>query len=254
MQRTTALAGGGLLSILFAIALSPGCRGTEPSTGGPGEARKQEVLAEVDTVMTELGGEATAQLSRGQRWRMVSSVGAGLPPATYKVEDLPEPDSRGAKLIQAYCVQCHAVPAPQMHSAAEWPILMRRMEMRAETLHRRMGGPVVRGLLGDILMSGMASAVVPPPQDADSLRAYLERHAMPAARPGEIGTGAEAELFVQRCGTCHEPPAPSAHTAEEWPDVIGKMRANMALMSVAPMSDEEQQRIVSFLQGRAGGR
>lgn len=229
-----------------------GCAGEEGQEGPPPETR-QAILAETDSVLMELGGEAARRLERGQRWRMISSVGAGLPPPDFPAEALPEPDSRGAALVQAYCVQCHWIPAPQMHSADEWPILMRRMILRARTLHDRMGGPVTRGLVGEILLSGMASAEVPSPEDADTLLAYFQRYAMPAAEPGELGEGEDTDFYRQACGTCHETPSPKAHTGIEWEEVVGRMQSNMAVMSVEPLSDREVERVVSFLRERAAG-
>jgi mono/diheme cytochrome c family protein len=234
--------------LLFAVVSWSGC-GQDPER----QARQdsEQFLAEVDTVFSELGGLATASLDRGQRWRMVSSMGSGLPPPNFNLADLPEPEARGAALLAAYCIQCHWLPAPQMHAAQEWPILMRRMVMRAQTLHDRMGGPMTRGILGQYLLSGMASAQVPSVEDIDSLVVYLQRNAMPVAEPEELGTGPEREFFVRRCGFCHETPSPQAHTAEEWPAVVGRMHSNMAMMSVRPLSDEEAKRVVSYLRERA---
>lgn len=204
--------------------------------------------------MVELGGEATAQLDRGQLWRMMSSIGAGLPPPMYRASDLPEPESRGAQLVGAYCVQCHWVPAPEMHSAEEWPVLMRRMELRARTLHERMGGPMTRGLMGDVLLSGMASAVLPSEEDADSLLAYFQRNAMPVVDPTTLGEGSEVEFYVGQCAVCHETPDPVAHTMEEWEQVVGRMRGNMAVMNVEPLSDEDVRRVLAFLEERVNGQ
>jgi cytochrome c5 len=227
-----------------------GIAGCSPQGGDQrSPSDREHILAEVDTVMSELGGLPTANLDRGQRWRMVSSIGSGLPPMNFGVKDLPEPEARGAQLLEAYCVQCHHIPAPQMHSAAEWPILMRRMMMRAHTLHDRMGGPMTEGLLGQYLLSGMASAQIPSAEDVDSLTAYLQRHAMPVADLEELRGEPDADLFAVRCGLCHEPPSPSAHSADEWPGVVARMRANMALMDVKPMADQDAARIVEFLQG-----
>jgi len=234
--------------LLFGAVLLPGC-GQRPDRGALGDS--EETLAQVDTVLSELGGLATASLDRGQRWRMVSSMGSGLPPPNFNLADLPEPDARGATLLGAYCIQCHWLPAPQMHAAQEWPILMRRMVMRAQTLHDRMGGPMTRGILGQYLLSGMASAQIPSVEDVDSLVAYLQRNAMPVAGPDELGTGPEREFFASRCGFCHETPSPGAHTAAEWPAVVARMRANMAMMSVRPLSEEETRRVVRYLEERA---
>ena len=174
-------------------------------------------------------------------------MGSGLPPAHFRPASLPERGSRGSALLEAYCTQCHGLPAPQMHAAAEWPVLVRRMVMRAQTLHDRMGGPMTRGMLGPYLLSGMASAQIPSRDDIDSLNAYLQRNAMPVAVDEDIGDGPEWEFFVRRCGFCHETPSPRAHTAEDWPTVVDRMTANMALMSVRPLTDDETRRILALL-------
>lgn len=237
------------VSIVLGSLLVGGCAGEEGA--GRTEQERQQILAEVDTVLMELGGEAAIRMGRGQRWRMISSIGAGLPPSNFQAEDLPDPDSRGARLVQAYCVQCHWIPAPQMHSADEWPVLVRRMILRAQTLHDRMGGPVTEGLVGEILLSGMASATVPSPADADTLLDYMRDHAMPAIDAAELGEGEAVDSYVRACGHCHETPDPGAHPAAEWEDVVGRMRANMFLMSVEPPTDRELDRIVRFLRQRA---
>lgn len=222
------------------------------AVGGCARERDGETtLALVDSVLTELGGRPIGVMNRTQRWRMISSVGPGLPPAGFEREDLPDSESRGAALLQAHCQSCHWMPAPQMHSAREWPLLMRRMELRAATLGEHMGGPLTTELLGsERLMEGMRWSYMPSAEDADSLLAYLQAHAMPVAEPGEIGAGPDAALYVQICSRCHETPSPAAHTAAEWPGVVGRMDANMPRMGVEPMTAEERARIVSFLEGR----
>ncbi len=208
-------------------------------------------LAGVDSVLAELGGKPTAVLERGQRWRMISSIGVGLPPSIFKAEDLPEPRSRGAGLLQVYCIQCHWLPAPQMHAAAEWGILLRRMEMRARTLEHRMGGPLTEGLVGEILMAGMTSALVPSAEERDTMLAYLRSHALPVARPGELTDGPDAQLFLEQCSLCHETPSPKAHTAGGWQAVVQRMQANAAMMGVVPLTDREMDRVVGYLRARA---
>lgn len=215
------------------------------------QATTEVSLAGVDSVLAELGGAPTASLERGQRWRMVSSIGAGLPPSIFKAEDLPEPRSRGAGLLQVYCVQCHWLPAPQMHSATEWPILLRRMEMRARTLEHRMGGPLTEGLTGEILLAGYTHTALPSAAEMDTITAYVTRHALPAARPGELGGGSDAALFVEHCSVCHETPSPKAHTAAGWQAVVQRMQANAAMMGVPPLTDAQVDRVVAYLSARA---
>lgn len=236
------------LSMVLAVTIMAGCAGPE-STSQPADAGHN--LATLDSLLAELGGRATADMERGQRWRLISSIGVGLPPSSFAATDLPEPESHGAVLVEAYCDRCHWIPAPQQHAASEWPILMRRMHTRAETLSRRLGGPLTQGLMGEYVLAGMATAPVPSEDELTVMTAYMQKHAMPEAKPGELGEGEEAEFFRIRCSTCHVTPSPKAHTAAEWPEVVGRMRANAALQDVRPLDDEETARIVTYLQGRA---
>lgn len=236
-----------LLAFPFLLVWCLGVAGCAP----PEEQQHVAEIAQIDTVLMELGGRSTAELSRSQRWRMVASIGAGLPPVNYKPADLPEPNSRGAGLLTAYCVQCHWLPSPKMHAAEEWPLLLRRMELRVETLGDHMGGAMTEHLMGDITMSGYASSYLPEPADVDSLLAYLQRHALPIAEPSELGAGAEARFFVEKCSLCHQTPSPEAHTAAEWQGTVARMQANRRLTGMDPMSDSEQRRIVEYLAGRS---
>ncbi len=232
-------------ALLLVMLVFGGCSRPEP----PDATRD---LALVDSLLAELGGMPTAELGRGQRWRMISSIGTGLPPSSFKAENLPEPDSRGAQLVKAYCVQCHWIPVPQMHTAAEWPILVRGMLMRAQTLESRMGGPLTEGLVGEILLDGMVATQLPSPQDADTLLAYMQRHSIVAVSPGELTEGPGAEVFVEQCSICHDTPSPAAHSAAEWNGVVVRMQANMALMGVEPLTDEQSERIAAYLRSQAG--
>jgi mono/diheme cytochrome c family protein len=227
--------------------MAAGCTGGQPPTDA------EQTVAVLDSVFSELGGIPTAAMTRSQRWRMISSIGAGLPLTSFQRENLPEPNTRGPALLQAYCVQCHWLPDPQMHTAAEWPILVRRMLMRASTLQARLGGPVTEGLLGEILVAGMGTAALPQPSDADSLIAYLQRNAMPAARPDEY-TGEGSELVVQKCSLCHELPSTTAHTAAGWEDLVRRMQANMGAMDVPPLASEEADAIIDYLKSRAANQ
>lgn len=215
------------------------------------ESAESVDLAVVDSILVELGGTTTAQLERGQRWRMISSIGAGLPPTDFKAEDLPEPGSRGAGLLQVYCVQCHWLPTPQMHAASEWRILVQRMLLRARTLRDRMGGPLTEGLIGEAVMAGLENAELPSQEQVDSMLAYLERNALPAAEPGELTAGPGREMFVQKCSICHEIPSPKAHTPAGWDRVVMTMQANMVKMDVDPLSNQEVDQITAYLRARA---
>ena len=233
-----------LLSLLI-VGFSTGC--TAPAEEEPPALE----LARLDSVLAELGGQPTADLTRGQRWRLISSTGVGLPPSSFEASDLPEPESHGAVLLEAYCDRCHWLPAPQMHSAEEWPVLMRRMQTRAETLNERLGGPITESLMGEYVLAGMATAAVPSMDELAVMTEYVQKHAMPVAQPGEVGDSEDDLFFIRECAACHDIPSPSAHTAAEWPEVVARMRANATLQDVIPLDDEEAQRIVDYLSARA---
>ncbi|GIX28952.1 MAG: hypothetical protein KatS3mg123_2833 [Burkholderiales bacterium] len=67
----------------------------------------------------------------------------GPDPAT-----LPEPRSEGARLLQRYCVQCHHLPSPAMHTAADWPAIVDRMVWRMEGKGNL--GPLMKDLMGEV--------------------------------------------------------------------------------------------------------
>jgi cytochrome c5 len=54
---------------------------------------------------------------------------------------LPAAQSKGAGLFREFCAQCHALPDPQSHSAAEWPAVIARMEANMETMRRNAMTP-----------------------------------------------------------------------------------------------------------------
>lgn len=232
----------GFLALAF-VATTTACRQAEPP-----QTASVEVI---DSVLAELGGPLTADLERGQRWRMISSLGPGLPPRNYLPEDLPESGSRGAGLLQVYCIQCHWLPSPQMHSSAEWPVLVRRNLLRMEQLNNRLGGPLTTGIVGETVMAGYQNPEIPADADVDTLIAYLQKYALPVASPGELSAGPGRELFVRKCSVCHETPAPSAHTATGWERTVGDMQAIMAISGVEPLSNSELDAITGYLRARA---
>lgn len=206
--------------------------------------------------------EGLAQASR-ERWRR-SSHGAMLLrilPERLGPSELPEADTRGARLVALYCVQCHNLPRPAMHDAGTWPEVVRRMVPRMEG--RGNLGP----LMADLMRApgaGERAMAAPTPDEEREIVRYLQRHAQrgfdPAAAPGlaealERGAG---RMFAEACSQCHVLPDPSQHTAQEWPDVVERMRENLAWMNrvVGGGSDAREPQlsipeIVGFLQAHA---
>ena len=80
------------------------------------------------------------QTMRGLGWMWGSSMkggdtlGPGLWDATpgERASALPDPASPGAKLAADYCTQCHAAPAPTLHTREEWAGVLGRMHRNVE--------------------------------------------------------------------------------------------------------------------------
>lgn len=238
-------------TVLTGVVLAPVLALLTACSGGQAGADQTSLtLTEVDSVLSELGGPPTASLSRQQRWRMISSIGTGLPPQDFQIEELPQSETYGAAMLQVFCEQCHWLPSPQMHSAAEWPVLVRRMLLRGRMLQNRLGGPATRSLVGGWMVDIIKKVGDPTPEQVDSIVGYLQRNALPVAGPGEVGSGPGAALFTEKCSVCHQTPSPNAHTAAEWPEVVARMQSNMARMDITALTPDELDQITRFLQGR----
>ncbi len=92
----------------------------------------------------------------GMKGMMKRMMGDQLPPGI-DAADLPDPQSRGARLMARYCTQCHDLPSPVLHS--EWPKVFARMDRRMK------------------MMSRMGSILRPTNQERPVILNYLRRHA-----------------------------------------------------------------------------
>jgi cytochrome c5 len=157
-----------------------------------------------------------------------------LPPGT-EPGDLPDPDGRGAKLVVRYCWQCHNLPSPSMHSAAEWPAIANRMYLRIDR------------------MLGMMGIEGPSREDRAAIIAYLETYALKsvsaAALPAEPASG--APLFRKYCAQCHALPDPKSHSAAEWDAVVERMQGHLMRTNKKVMTLEEEKLIEAFLAANA---
>jgi len=168
-------------------------------------------------------------------------MGAQLPPGIAP-QDLPDPGSEGASLLNHYCTQCHNLPGPGMHTADEWPSVVDRMNRRMQM----MSG---RGMMG--MMMGDIEA--PSEHELKAIVEYLQAHAqrpMDTSRYNDLDTPA-GQAFQSTCSRCHALPDPKQHTAAEWPAVVARMTRNMQAMGKSVPSNEMLKEIVAFLQKHA---
>ena len=169
---------------------------------------------------------------------------------------LPEPRSRGARLVALYCVQCHHLPNPAMHDAERWSRVVERMVPR-------MQGRGNMGALMSQMMRGPGAGrplAAPTREEAATLVAYLHRHSMRALPSDrlELLDSPAGRKFEMACGQCHALPDPRAHTLAEWPGVVRRMQENMSWMNriVGSRVDPREPQlapaeIVRFLQRNA---
>ena len=168
-----------------------------------------------------------------------------LPPAI-EPHDLPEPQSEGARLTARYCVQCHYLPNPRMHTAEKWASIVERMVWRMQG----------KGNMGQVMKEMMADIQAPAPEEIAVLNRYLQQHAQKEIDPRHPGLDTEAgKMFSIACSQCHAAPDPRLHTRREWPAVVQRMKRHMAwfnivigareLRTVPELRTEE---IVRFLQ------
>ena len=142
-----------------------------------------------------------------------------LPP-TVDPQQLPEPDSEGARLTVTYCVQCHYPPNPAMHDAAKWKLVVTRMVWRMQG----------KGNMGKLMQDMMADVKTPSADEQARLVRYLQKYAQREIDPRKYPDlkSPPGQMFSIACSQCHVLPDPQRHTALEWPQVVERMRRNMA--------------------------
>jgi cytochrome c5 len=142
-----------------------------------------------------------------------------LLPPSLEPGQLPEPHSAGARLTARYCIQCHYLPNPQMHTPARWRPVVERMlwRMRGE------------GNMGTLMKDMMAGVTAPDEVDAATLITYLRKHGQREIDPQHPALGTRAgQMYSIACSQCHALPDPQRHTSGEWPSVVRRMQQHMA--------------------------
>ena len=134
-------------------------------------------------------------------------------PKGLNAEALPEPASEGAKALALYCVQCHDLPPPGMHSARRWPAVLQRMRQH---MQQRQGGMLIR-------------LIRPPERQWQQLQDYLVKHGQKILTPESLDKldSAASKVFVDYCTQCHDAPDPAGYAAGNWPRTVLRMVEHM---------------------------
>jgi len=195
----------GLLMIAAGLAGIVGLRPILMSRGTSGMMSRGGMMMGTDGMMGHGGMKSMMQAMMG------NMLPLGIDPAA-----LPMPRSEGAQSLQHFCTQCHNLPAPGSHAAAEWPAVVKRMAAREHMMsaHDMMG------------------IQAPTDEQLATLLAYLQRFAQIAlnkATAKELDTPA-GRAFSETCSQCHALPDPAQHIATDWPGVVLRMKHNMVAL------------------------
>ena len=186
---------------------------------------------------TEQDGQApsgSARLSR-QDELLLAAANIALPPPGVTAADLPDPASQGATLVAQYCAQCHMLPSPSMHSATDWPGVVRRMWLRMEWLPPTLG------------------VQVPTLAERFAMLEYLVANALKVSG-STLPPGRGRDDFSLVCSKCHALPDPRVHSAQDWPTVFARMERNMERMKVPALTGSQTTDILMYLQTVASAR
>lgn len=165
---------------------------------------------------------------------ILAAAKVALPPPM-AAADLPDPQSPGAQLVAQFCGgACHSIPAPGTHSATDWPVVLRRMWLRAGQLDTALH--------------------VPLPDNAQRIviSEYLVAHALQpsaATLPDHPGR----DQYVATCGRCHGLPDVRQHSPQDWAAVVRRMNTRMETMLGDVLTQDQIQSVVMYLEKAAGG-
>lgn len=153
-------------------------------------------------------------------------------PPELRAAELPDPASPGARLLARHCGQCHNLPHPGLHTAAEWREVAEKMFLLSEVTVRFGGRP-------DLL--------VPEDPEREAIGTYLAQHALrrlPEGRPAPA-------VYHEVCGDCHAAPDPALYAADAWPAVFARMAGHRVVMARDPLDPLRATRVLAYLTEHA---
>jgi cytochrome c5 len=179
------------------------------------------------------GAEQTATPAPGDVL-ILAAARVALPPPM-AAADLPDPEGQGAQLTAQFCGgACHGIPAPSAHSATDWPVVLRRMWLRAGALDSALHVPV--------------------PDNAQRIviSEYMIANALKATA-GTLPDFPGRDEFLATCTRCHGLPDVRTHSAEDWAAVVRRMNTRMETMLRQTLTPDQIQRVVMFLERASTG-
>ena len=210
-------------------------------TGGGALGVSWELTAGSDPVRsprpTEAGDCGPTPDQTELRGLLADLMRAWVPPRS-EASALPEPASRGAKLLSTHCAQCHGLPDPKAYSGSEWPRVLDRMALRAKAIGSRH--------------CQLLKLTVPTAEEHKTILDYLKRHAFEPlnAGPSVPLEGKGGLAFLTFCSQCHDLPHPRQHLVSEWPKVVDRMQDYAYFVGRRMITDAEKEAITDFLKSK----
>ena len=164
---------------------------------------------------------------------LLLSIQAGMPPGGVTLADLPDPDSLGAELVVRYCGICHGVPQPFMHSATDWPSVLRRMWLRTDRV------------------SESAGIAAPDAAERIVIGRYMLNYALQVST-AELPEGRGRDAFAETCTRCHALPDPGIHSPDDWVGVVLRMKGHMEDILGETLLQDRVADLVFYLQSVSG--
>lgn len=164
---------------------------------------------------------------------LLASIQAGMPPGGVTQADLPDPDSLGAELVARYCGLCHGVPQPTTHSGTDWPVVLRRMWLRADHV------------------SDSTGIVAPDAAERVVISRYMVDHALQVGAAA-LPEGRGRDAFQETCTRCHALPDPRTHAPDDWASVVLRMKGHMEDLLGVTLQQDRIADLVFYLQSASG--
>ncbi len=165
---------------------------------------------------------------------LLAAAKAALPPAGIAPADLPDPESRGAQYLAQYCTACHSLPSPMIHSATDWPAVLRRMWLRMDLLPRQFNVPL------------------PTAGERAGMLQYVLDNALQVSG-ASLPAGPGRSEFAETCSQCHALPDPTQHSPADWAAVMMRMERNVEQMLVGELPPDRFSTILAYLQRASEG-
>lgn len=120
-----------------------------------------QIQRQIDSIRKMIELEQQVNSISQQKSMLEGVMMGGQMPKGADPLQLPEPQSKGAQLINHFCTQCHGLPMPALHSDIGWPPVVNRMSLRMEWI---------------TINNGKMGIFDPTPAEVKTIIEYMQKH------------------------------------------------------------------------------